>query len=68
MERFDPYRYGYILLLSFIIVKNTCVSHNNPFAGKRRGRHVYISLLQNLIIALCKTRALVITSHSLLSV
>ena len=36
--------------LHFIIVKNTCVSHNNLFAGKRMGRHGYISLLQNLII------------------
>ena len=31
--------------LHFIIVKNTCVSHNNPFAGKRLGRHGYILLL-----------------------
>ena len=37
---------GYISLLwisllwNFIIVKNTCVSHNNPCAGKRMGRHL----------------------------
>ena len=24
----------------FHYCKNTCVSHNNPFAGKRMGRHI----------------------------
>ena len=41
-----PLPWGYIfIIVNFIIVKNACVSHNNPFAGKRMGRHGYISLL-----------------------
>ena len=26
--------------MNFIIVKNTCISYNNLFAGKRMGRHI----------------------------
>ena len=35
----------HLMIVNLIIVKNTCVSHNNSFAGKRMGRHGYISLL-----------------------